>query len=102
MAISLLRRVFVGTGKSSNDWWYFTILPAIIAIFVIAMLMAIFLTPVAVENKTRLEERFRQNRQEAVEEYERDRREEGGVAAGVHRAATPGQTRSSSDPSEGR
>lgn len=97
MAFPFLRR-FVGTGKSQSDWWYFTILPAVIAIAVVFLLMAIFLTPVAKENKSRLEDRFRQNSQEAVQEYRDGQERETGFAAGVHRAAAPEQAGSSSVP----
>ena len=93
MSISLRRR----------DFWLLTFLPAIIAVFIIAMLMAIFLTPMAKENKVRLEEQFKQNRIQAVEEYERDRRDrEGGITAVVHRTTAPRTTGSSSDPSKDR
>lgn len=79
-----------GGGKKEYDWWLLTVLPAVIAIAVVFGLMAFFLTPVAKENKSRLEEQSRQNRIQAVEEYENDR-EEGGVAAGVHEAVVPGR-----------
>ncbi len=86
-----------GGGKKEHDWWYFTILPAIIAIVVVFLLMAIFLTPVAKENKSRLEEQFRQNRIEAVQEYEAaDGKKESIGAGGVRDTATPAPARNPS------
>ena len=73
------------------DFWLLTFLPAIIAIAVVLTLMAVFLMPMAQENKVRLEERFRQNRIEAVQEYEADGREEG-RAGSIKTASAPAET----------
>lgn len=79
-----------GGGKRS-DWWYFTVLPAIIAIAVVFGLMAFFLTPVAEENKSRLEEQFRQNRIQAVQEYEADEQERK-KGVGIETTGAPAET----------
>ncbi len=75
MAVSLSRRRFfrqlVEMGKSW-DLVLLIALPIIFALTVVFTIKAVLLTPVAIENKERLEQQFQQNRQEAIHEYEFD------------------------------
>lgn len=75
MAVSLSRRrffrQFVEMGKSW-DLVLLIVLPIIFALTVVFTIKAVLLTPVAIENKERLEQQFQQNRQEAIHEYEFD------------------------------
>lgn len=54
-------------------WWrrmFLVSVLLIVLLMVISIAKAVLLTPVAVENKQRLEEKFHQSNQEAVKEYE--------------------------------
>lgn len=86
--------------RKGRDWLFEVGIAAIVSLLVIGLIAAWLLMPIAIENHERLQEQFRQNRVEAVQEYEADgqRERESGVSAGVHRAASPEQAGSTSVP----
>lgn len=75
MNFSFSRRRFRRLGEIWEEYWDSTFLALVLGVlfFVLVYLaQAIFLRPVAVENKQKLEEQFNRNRREAIQEYEHD------------------------------
>ena len=87
MSISISRRL-QRFGEMWNRHWDFVLLVVVLVIAILAVVSsvkAVLLTPVAIEQRQRLEQQFDQNRREAIEEYETDGEDRG--SGGVQEAA---------------
>lgn len=91
MNFSLSRRRLRRLGEIWEECWDSIFLALVLGVLFLALIyvaQAVFSTPVAVENKQKIEEQYNRDRREAIQEHE-DGKQESGVVVGVQDAAAP-------------